>query len=448
MKKISKFLVDLVQKYLPDPFIFCIILTIFVYIMSIIFTSNTPITLIGHWYDGFWSLLNFAMQMVLVLVTGHALASAPLFKKLLNNIAKKIKGPFQAIVVVTVVAIIANMINWGFGLVIGAILAKEIAKVVKGVDYPLLIASAYSGFLVWHGGLSGSIPLSLASGGETLVKATGGIIKEPISSMHTIFSPLNLCILAALLIIIPIVNMKMHPNKEDAIVVDPKIFIEDEIGSDYENHSKPSDKLENSRILSGLIIIAGLIYIVQYFSKNGFLLSLDIVNFMFLIIGLLLHKTPINYVRAINEGIKGCAGIVLQFPFYAGIMGLMSGVGVNGDSFGSVISTALVNITNEFNFSAISFINAGIVNFFIPSGGGQWAIQGPIVLPAAAQLGVDPAQASMAIAWGDAWTNMIQPFWALPALGIAKLSAKDIMGYCIVDLVVSGIIIIGLFLIF
>ncbi|WP_423362812.1 short-chain fatty acid transporter [Mycoplasma sp. P36-A1] len=446
MKKISKFLVSLVQKYLPDPFVFCILLTIFVYVCSLLTTSNTPISLINHWYTGFWSLLSFAMQMVLVLVTGYAMASAPLFKKALHKIALKIKTPAQAIIVVTLVAMIANVINWGFGLVIGAIFAKEIAKVVKNVDYPLLIASAYSGFLVWHGGLSGSIPLALATGGETLKTATGGVVTAPIPSSETIFSFFNITIIVLLLIAIPLVNMLMHPKKEEAIVVDPKIFIE-ENQTNKVTEKKFSDKLENSRILSGIIIIAGLVFIVGYFKDSGFLLSLDIVNFIFLIVGLILHKTPINYVRAIQEGISGSAGIVLQFPFYAGIMGIMAGVGVNGDSFGSIISTALVNLTNETTFNVVTFLNAGIVNFFIPSGGGQWAIQGPIILPAAQQLGIDAAHSSMAIAWGDAWTNMIQPFWALPALGIAKLNAKDIMGYCIVDLIVAGVIICGVFLV-
>ncbi|MEG0283484.1 MAG: short-chain fatty acid transporter [Erysipelotrichales bacterium] len=444
MKKITQFFVHLVQRYLPDPFIFCILLTVLVYVLALGFTSNTPVQMLSHWYDGFWSLLSFSMQMVLVLVTGFALANAPFFKRKLEQLADKVKKPYQAILLVSIVGLVGCIINWGFGLIVGAIFAKELAKKVDGVDYPLLIASAYSGFLVWHGGLSGSIPLSLASGGDTLKETTGGAITESIGTVHTIFSLQNITIMVLMLIVIPLVNMKMHPAKKDTVTID-KNLLKDDVEVKNEVSILPSAKLENSRILSGLIVIAGIIIIVVFFRKNGFNLGLDIVNFIFLILGLFLHKTPIAYVKAIQEGISGSAGIVLQFPFYAGIMGMMGGAGSDGDSLGGLISIGLVNMANEANFNVITFLNAGVVNFFIPSGGGQWAIQAPIILPAAQELGVDPASASMAIAWGDAWTNMVQPFWALPALGIAKLNAKDIMGYCIVDLIVSGLIIGSVF---
>lgn len=179
--------------------------------------------------------------------------------------------------------------------------------------------------------------------------------------------------------------------------------------------------------------------------NNGFNLTLDIVNTIFLVLGLLAHKTPINYVHAIADATKGTAGIILQFPFYAGIMALMT-FAPNGVSLASVISTFFVSISTRVTFPLFSFLSAGIVNFFVPSGGGQWAVQGPIMMPAGLELGVDPSLTGMAIAWGDAWTNMIQPFWALPALGIAGLSARDIMGYCVIALLFSGIVVCGCFL--
>lgn len=154
-KKFTNGCVALVNKYLPDPFLFAIILNAIVFIAAIIFTGQGPLTMVKHWGNGFWSLLLFSMQMVLVLVFGSAMAQAPLFKNLLKKIASFAKTPGSAILITTFIATLACWINWGFGLIIGALLAREMAKQVEGVDYRLLIASAYSGFLVWHGGLSG-----------------------------------------------------------------------------------------------------------------------------------------------------------------------------------------------------------------------------------------------------------------------------------------------------
>jgi short-chain fatty acids transporter len=210
----------------------------------------------------------------------------------------------------------------------------------------------------------------------------------------------------------------------------------------------PAEKLENSKIINYVLAAMGFTFIVLYFVKNGFLLNLDIVNFIFLFAAIALHGTPINTVRAVSSAAKSVGGILLQFPFYAGIMGMMTYKGAtNNLSLAGAISDFFVNISNATTFPLFSFLSAGIVNVFVPSGGGQWAVQAPIMMPAGMTLGVDAAKTAMSIAWGDAWTNMIQPFWALPALGIAKLGAKNIMGYCLIVLLYSGIIIgLGLLL--
>lgn len=449
LKKFSQGCVAVVQRYLPDPFIFAVILTFLVFLLGMPITHQGPLGMIIGWSKGFWSLLAFSMQMALVLVTGHTLASAPSFRRWLKALAKKPKGAAQAIVLVTIISTIACWINWGFGLVIGAIFAKEIAKEVKDVDYRLLIASAYSGFLVWHAGLSGSIPLKLASGGKDLATATAGAVTSPVSTSATLFSPYNLIILVILLILLPIVNKAMMPSPENTISIDPKLLIEDEEEAATVSLADmtPADKLENSRVISLLVGAMGLVYIVYYFATKGFKLDLDIVNFIFLFAAIILHGTPRRFLTAIVEATKGTAGIILQFPFYAGIMGMMTVKGPTGISLAGAMSTGFVAISNKTTFPLFTFLSAGLVNFFVPSGGGQWAVQAPIMMPAGAALGVAAHKTAMAIAWGDAWTNMIQPFWALPALGIAGLSAKDVMGFCIVDLLCSGVVIaLGLML--
>lgn len=448
-KKFTNGCVAIVQKYLPDPFLFAVVLTILVFVLGIFATGQSPIQMVAHWGNGIWGLLAFSMQMALVLVTGHTLASAPIIKKGLSKLASFAKTPGQAILAVSLVSGIACWINWGFGLVIGALYARELAKQVKGVDYRLLIAAAYSGFLVWHGGISGSIPLTLATASPDLARVTSGAVVDAVATTQTIFSPLNLIISGILILTLPLVNKAMHPEADKAFIIDPKLLADTEEETVVSKADMtPAEKMENSPVLSMITGALGLAFIIYHFSNKGFDLNLNIVNLIFLTVGIILHGTPRRYLNALSIAAKGTAGILLQFPFYAGIMGMMTGQSPAGISLAGQMSNMFVAISTPKTFPLFTFLSAGLVNFFVPSGGGQWAVQAPIMMPAGLELGVPAAKTAMSIAWGDAWTNMIQPFWALPALGIAGLGARDIMGYCIVDLIYSGIIISAVFLLF
>lgn len=444
MKKIFNKLTDasvsLVKNWLPDPFVFAVVLTFVVFIVAMPITKSSPMALIDAWYGGFWSILSFAMQMALVLVTGTVLATTDIFKKYLSKLAGMCKTPGQAVFLVSFVALIASFINWGFGLVIGAIFAREVASKVKGVHYALLVASAYVGFLIWHAGFSGSIPLKVASVAG-LEAITNGALTQAIPTSETIFSSFNLIIVAVLVVTLPFILKFMHPSKENTVEVDPALFKTKDVEILDKSNMTPAQKLENSKWINMLLGGIGYAFIIAYFTKNGFSLNLNIINFVFLFTAIILHGTPIKLVNAVTEASKNVGGILLQFPFYAGIMGLMKFAGPDGISLAGYISQVFVNISTVDTFPLFTFLSAGIVNFFVPSGGGQWVIQAPIMMPAAIELGVDTARTAMAIAWGDAWTNMIQPFWALPLLGIAKLGARDIMGYCLVILLYSGVVI-------
>ena len=445
-KKFTNGCVKLVQRFLPDPFIFCIILTIVVFIAAIPAAGATPLQVVGFWGTSIWSLLAFSMQMALVLVLGSALANAPAIKKLIVKLAGVPKKPVGAVAFVTVISAICCFINWGFGLIIGALLAKEVAKKIKGLDYRLIIAAAYSGFVIWHAGISGSIPLGMtALNADGVVDNTAGAVTEIVPTSQTIFSAWNLIMVLAVVVVVAFVNAKMHPDPKDVVSIDPKLLEDapDNTEVKARKDQTPAEKLENSMVLSYIVVVIGAIYLIYYFVNAGSILnalSLNIVNLIFLILGIAFHKTPISYVRAITESAESAGGIILQFPFYAGIQGMMVTVGSNGVSLASAISTAFVNISTPRTFPVLCYLAAGIVNFFVPSGGGQWAVQGPIMMPAGLELGVTPAVTAMGIAWGDAWTNMLQPFWALPALGIAGLGARDIMGYCAIVLIASGIV--------
>ena len=445
-KKFTNGCVKLVQRFLPDAFVFCIILTIVVFIAAMPVAGMNPIEVANAWGSGVWGLLAFSMQMALVLVLGSALANAPAIKKLIVKLAGVPKKPVGAVAFVTVISAICCFINWGFGLIIGALLAKEVAKKIKGLDYRLIIAAAYSGFVIWHAGISGSIPLGMtALNADGVVDNTAGAVTEIVPTSQTIFSAWNLIMVLAVVVVVAFVNAKMHPDPKDVVSIDPKLLEDapDNTEVKARKDQTPAEKLENSMVLSYIVVVIGAIYLIYYFVNAGSILnalSLNIVNLIFLILGIAFHKTPNSYVRAITESAESAGGIILQFPFYAGIQGMMVTVGSNGVSLASAISTAFVNISTPRTFPVLCYLAAGIVNFFVPSGGGQWAVQGPIMMPAGLELGVTPAVTAMGIAWGDAWTNMLQPFWALPALGIAGLGARDIMGYCAIVLIASGIV--------
>lgn len=432
MRAITNFFDRIVQRFLPDAFLFAIILTFVVFIMGMIFTSSSPIEMVSYWGDGFWDLLAFSMQMALIVVTGYVLANTPVVKSILEKVSTLAKTPGQAIILVTFVAAIASLINYGFGLVVGALVAIQVVKRVPSVDYRLLVASAYSGFLLWHGGLSGSIPLLIATDDHFLVDEMGSI---PVT--ETLFSFSNLFIVFVLLLTLPFLNRMLLKSREGLEIQNPPINFEgtDTFEDKYVDDQEGvvfSDRLENSQIISIIIGLLGMIYIVYHFYSNGFDLNLNIVNFTMLFLGILLHRTPRRFLHSVNHAVKNAGGIIVQFPFYAGIMGMMVASGLSES-----MSLWFVSISTEFTYPLFAFLSAGLVNFFVPSGGGQWAVQGPIMIPAGIEIGVDSAKTAIAVAWGDAWTNMIQPFWALPLLAIAGLKVKDIMGFCVIILIYS-----------
>ncbi|KAB7627272.1 short-chain fatty acid transporter [Alkalilimnicola sp. S0819] len=436
MQRITGGSVRLVERWLPDPLVFCFILTLVVFVAGLLVERETPARMIEHWGDGFWNLLTFAMQMVLILVTGFVLASSAFFKRILAALAGLAKSPGQAIMLVTVVSMCASWINWGFGLVIGALFARQLARRVARVDYRLLIASAYSGFIVWHGGLAGSVPLTVATDGHFMAERIGII-----GTGETIFTAFNLVIVLVLLIVMPLINRLMMPPADQTVTVDPKKLAEEE-PAPIPSDRTPAQRMDDSLLLAQAVGIMGVVFAAYYFLAQSGTLNLNIVNFMFLFLGIVLHGRPSRFLAAVNEAVKGASGIIVQFPFYAGIMGMMIGSGL-----ATSLSELFVSISSSATLPVFTFLSAGLVNIFVPSGGGQWAVQAPVMVPAALELGAQVPRVAMAVAWGDAWTNLIQPFWALPALAIAGLRARDIMGYCLVLLIITGVLIsLGLWL--
>ncbi|MBS7458413.1 short-chain fatty acid transporter [Coralloluteibacterium stylophorae] len=427
-QRLTRLSVRMVERWLPDSYVFVLVFTALAALGALVVKGTPPLALVRIWGGGFWALLGFSMQMVLVLVTGFILARTPPMARLLRWLGTRCSTPRGAVVLVTLVSIAANWINWGFGLVVGALLAREVARAVR-VDYRLLVASAYGGFIVWHGGLSGSIPLTVATPGHPFEPAIGLM---PASA--TLFSTFNIAIVLALAVVVPLLTRAMTPKPEDTVPFVPPAEAEPEARADA-TASSPADRLERHWLLSMLVGVPGLVFLGLHFAGGGGL-NLDIVNFAFLMLGIVGHRTPARLLAALREAIPGAAGIVVQFPFYAGIMAILVQSGL-----ATTISQGFASFATAQSLPFWTFLSAGLVNMFIPSGGGQWAVQAPVMIPAAQALGADLPHVVMAIAWGDAWTNLLQPFFALPLLAIAGLRIRDIMGYCLMLLLATGAVI-------
>lgn len=437
LRKLASFFTYVMRHFLPDAYLFAILLTFLSVILALIFTGADLTKVISTWGNGVYGIIGFAMQMILILVTGYVLALTPLLKKVLDWVAEKADTPVKGAMIVALVGGIGSWINWGFGLIFAGLLALEVAKRNRKADFPVLIAAAYSGFVCWHMGFSGSIPLLIATpkhAQNLIEKITGQVV--PVSD--TIFAMWNLLPAIILIITIPILFYLIHPKEEDSVGLSPERQKEMEnqiIKTERPDNPTLAERIDHSYIINMIFAILGVFYLFLHFSSKGLDLNLNIVIFIFFIAGVILHGKPINYVNAVNVAIKSAGGIALQFPLYGGIMGIMIGTGL-----AKVIAGWFVAVSSPQTFYMLQFWGAGIVNMFVPSGGGQWAVQGPITIEAAKMMNIDAVKSAMMVAWGDQWTNMIQPFWALPLLGLAGLSAKDIMGYTTMTLLWSGLV--------
>lgn len=433
------------ERYLPDPFVIVLVMTGIVFLGGVFGEGQSPSDMLVWWREGFWELLSFAMQMALILLLGYTLARTPLVSRGIVAVTRWARTPGSAIVVVTLVSLGASWLNWGFGLVVGAIVGREMARRVPGLDYRLLIASAYSGFLIWHGGLSASIPLLIASPGHFL-EASMGVV----GTDRTIFSAFNLGLTAVLVVVVPLTNWLLLRTIEEPVTI-PRAVLEESDRAEAQLSAneddgvplRPAEWLESTALLPWAAALMGLGALLVTVRSGAFVFDLDTVNFALVFLALALHGSMARFLKVFAEGVSNAAGILLQFPFYAGIMGMMAASGLT-DS----VSLFFIEIADERTLAFLTFLAAGLVNIFIPSGGGQWAVQGPVMVEAAQVIGVDVARIALAVAWGEAWTNMIQPFWALPAPAIAGLRAADIMGFCVLVLLVSGVVMGAAFLLF
>ena len=449
LRAIGTLMSERFRRWMPDPFVFAILLTIVVAGLALTLTPSQPLQILQSWYRGFWNLLEFGMQMVLILATGYAIALSPAVARFVDTVARRVNTPARVYFSVMVVGGLFSLVSWGWG-VLTAVLARELAQRVRGLDYAFLIACVYFAGQPWVGGLSSSIPLVLNTPGNFLIKE--GVLEATLSTSYTLTSTLNICYLAMMFLVFPVLMVFLSPRPQESNGLDSLahetaaqiLSVEDEADATKHDGRTLSDRLNHSVLLSVLIMIPGFVYIAWHFKTRGFDLDLNIMIFTFIMLGLVAHRTPMRYVIAVKRACSNISGIVFQYPFYAGIMGIMLYTGLGG-----LLSDWMAGCATLTTLPLMAQAAGGVVNMAIPSAGGEWAVVGPTFVEAAKNLGADLppeqlraliARVAMAVAYGETSTNALQPFFLLVVLPImgagVPVQARDVMGYLVLPFAV------------
>ena len=448
------FFADRLRRWIPDPFVFAVGLTLLVAALALAVTPATGLQTLQAWYRGFFGLLEFGMQMVLILTTAFAIALSPIIARFVDWVARRINTPTRVYVVVVALGGAFSLVSWGW-MVLAAVLARELAHRVKGIDYAYLVACVYFSGQTWVGGLSSSIPLLLNTPGNFLIER--GVLDATVSVDTTLGSGLNLIYLATFFLLFPLLMVMLAPRTEQSAGIDTLLTddaparglsVAEEAAPPPKAVQSPSDRLNHSRLLAAIVSAAGLLYIGWYFLTRGLDLNFNIMIFVFIMIGLLVHRTPMGYVVAMKRACSNVSGIIFQYPFYAGIMGMMEFTGL-----GESVAAWMAAGASVTTLPLIAQASGAVVNFAIPSAGGEWAVIGPTFVEAARGLAMDMppdqfdafvSRMAMAVAYGETSTNLVQPFWLLiilPVMGAGvRIQARDFMGYLIIPfLVVYGV---------
>ncbi len=446
IKKLGQKFTDIFIRFMPSAYVFALLLTLVAVVLSLTLTDATPLEVLQGWYDGFWSLLSFGMQIVLVIVTAFSIAKSAAIHRAIDRLCNYIKTPKQVYVAVVLLGGLLSMISFGM-LVVTAIFARELAKRIKGVHYPFLIACVYFSMNSWVSGLSSSIALLLNTADNFLIKAE--ILNETIPSSLTLGSGLNIAMILLFVIVAPLLFVALVPKNTEGfelndLLVANKNEKEPTIKEEAESYKLPfkalSDFLNNTGWLQIPVAIMGLCYIIYHFTTRGFDLNFNIMIFIFIVLGLFLHKTPMRYSIAMKRGSSNISGVLFQYPFYAGIMGIMLATGL-----GAKAGELLASVATVDTYPFFAYLSGGIVNFAIPSAGGEFAVIGPSIIEVVKDFGVGLpasevkamiARASMSVAYGESLSNLLQPFFLLilfPVMGAGvKIQARDVIGYLVI----------------
>ncbi|WP_347554186.1 TIGR00366 family protein [Robbsia sp. KACC 23696] len=432
--RFTEAIIGFFERWMPDPFVLAILITAIVAVLSLAIAPHATLPrLFGGWYKGFFDILTFAIQITLILVTGHAFAHAPPVQRVFKAIVSIARTPIQAAALTFVLVAVASFFNWGFGLVISALLAREVAKRMR-VDFAWIVAAGFSGWVVWASGMSSSIALAQATAGSPMnvvQKLTGQVL--PLGS--TVFTVFNLVPTLLTLAVMPFVLAWLKPSDENAVVLDTQKHPEPPPCQRPVGKLSFAHWIEHSWIGSAFIGVGGIgVFVMAQFQHLN-VSGVNAVIFTMFIAGVILHGSPLAYGEAVKNATKQSGSMLLQYPLYGGIMGMMDATGLP-----DVVSHFFIAISNAHTLPFWSYICSLIVTFFIPSGGGHWAVQGPFVVPAAVSLHASVPATTMAVAMGEQVSNMLQPFWAAPVVAMAGVGVQRVLGFTMMTFLVSAVI--------
>lgn len=449
----------------PSPFSIAIILTFLIFILALIFQKPKNVNVSSYLYDlanfwetGIWNKggMVFALQMMLMLVLGYILALSKPIDYLINRLVFYCNTTSKAALIITFFTVAVSLFNWGFGLIFGAIFVKKVidysSQKSLNIHTGLIGAAGYSGLMVWHGGISGSAPIKAAEIGNITSMVSDQhlitLVPKSIGLNETIFSNMNLFVSSLLLILLPLFMY----------FIGTKLKSKSTIKTSYTNNLKQKETTNNQEIIGlekmdhskwigkligGLILFYMFLKFGIYNEQNQLnLITPNFINLLLIALALLFLNSISDFLQKLEKAIGSSSGILIQFPLYFGIMGIMKESGLLNE-----VTNLFVSISTESTFPIFTFFSAGLVNIFVPSGGGQWAVQGPIIVEASLRMKLSLGKSIMALAYGDQVTNMLQPFWALPLLGITGLKAREILPYTLLLMLLgSSIFIISLIL--
>ena len=432
MQRLTALVVRGFERYMPEPFAFGILMTLIAMLLAVWATPSGPAEVLVAWGDGLSSLISFITQVCLTILFAFALAHLGPVPRLLQRLAGLPRTPRQAYAFCVLFTGVVCLIAWPLGTILGGLMARQVALSCKarGIDvhYPLLGGAAFGGFVVWHMGYTASAPLLVATEGNPMQDMLGGLL--PVT--ETILAPFNLLTIVATLTVVAMVAMRLHPSQTEAIEdAAPAASEDEEFSSERDGFAS---KIENARwptTVLGLILVA---YVGYWFYQRGVQLDLNIVNWTFLAACLLLARSARNFSDVLMRGGRAVVPTLLQYPLYAGIMGIMLNTG-----FVNQLAAFFSQIGTAQTLPLIAFLSGGVINLFIPSGGAQWAVQGPAFLEAAQTLGTDPALIVMGVAYGDQWSNIIHPFAVIPLLIMTGLRANQVLSFSFILFVAAGV---------
>ena len=437
------------ERWFPDAFIFALAAIVVVFIAGVLL-GRSPQKMTEYFGGGFWTLIVFTMQMTLIIVFGYVVASSPPVYRIVQTIAGIPKGPRSAVATVAFFTVVSSLLSWGFSLVFGGLLAREVVRRVPQTDYRAAGAAGYLGLgSVWALGLSSSAALLMATKGS--IPATLLPISGVLPLANTIFLWQSMVIAGILVALSVLVAYLTAPGATSARTAGSFGITVEPLKVSLPPRQRPGEWLEYSPILTIVIVLIGLAYLATVFGGNGDILSgiaqaldLNTYNFIFLLAGLLLHWRPRSFLTAVTQSVPASAGVLIQFPFYAGIFGMIVGLPNDPSPISKALADLFVHISDQNTYPILLSIYSAILGVFVPSGGSKWVIEAPYVLQAANQLHVNLGWTVQIYNAAEALPNLLNPFWMLPLLGLLGLRARDLIGYSVIQFVVHVPVVIFL----